>query len=200
MSMKKILAMLLTLVMVLALAACGGKEPAKDDNKEQTTTVTTTADEGGEKTPEVEAPETDEPVEDQPSVDEPGDDEPVEGGPVERPMPQAPQALESVIKFVDESGEDMIATFEEFILEEGMTCNSTIEAMGSGFVITICLNELNDVPEDVMAEMQASCDELVAFLTESLADAQAEIEGLTYYCINYCDVDGDMLASMYIGE
>lgn len=49
--MKKLLALLLALVMVLSLAACGKDEPVKDDNDKKTTSQSGDKDSGEEKDP-----------------------------------------------------------------------------------------------------------------------------------------------------
>lgn len=196
MNMKKLLALLLALVMVLALAACGSSDAGNDSDDDDE--KTTTASKEDDKDPS--GDQEDDPAEDEPVEDEPVEDEPVEDEPIDRPMPGTPEVLSAVADFVEENGEDLRVAFEESITSSGMTCTSTIEAIGSGFVITICVNELDDVDEETKAAMQETYDAMAELLAESLTELQTEVPELTYYCVNYCDVDGDFLANLYIGE
>ena len=194
MNMKKMLALLLALVMVFALAACGesGSNNKEDDTKataaNQEKEPAGDTNEDPEKNPEpskdtATVPSEDAPVTEDPDVDEPVVDEPVQGNPVERPMPGVTDTPSAITEFVNgEQGKVFMDGFAE------------------GFVVTICINELDNVSEEEKADMQAAYDEMAPLMGESLTMMQAEVEGLTYFCVNVCDKDGDFLASLYVGE
>ncbi|MBQ3215430.1 MAG: hypothetical protein IJB11_04845 [Oscillospiraceae bacterium] len=212
MNMKKMLALLLALVMVFALAACGesGSNNKEDDTKataaNQEKEPAGDTNEDPEKNPEpskdtATVPSEDAPVTEDPDVDEPVVDEPVQGNPVERPMPGVTDTPSAITEFVNgEQGKVFMDGFAEGFESTGLTCTSTIEATGTGFVVTICINELDNVSEEEKADMQAAYDEMAPLMGESLTMMQAEVEGLTYFCVNVCDKDGDFLASLYVGE
>lgn len=209
MNMKKMLALLLALVMVFALAACGnsGANNSDDDDNEGTTTSGTQNDPTGNNEdptgnnndkPTTNKTET-RPIAVAPSESEPEADKPVVDEPVDRPMPGVTETPSAITEFVNGEGGQMF--MEEFMVgfeSSGLTCTANIEAMGTGFVITICINELDDVSEEDKAAMQASYDEMAPLMGDAMEAMKAELEGLTYFCVNVCDVDGDFLASLYV--
>lgn len=216
MSMKKMLALLLALVMVLSLAACAGSGE-KDDKKNDDTKAPAANQEKeptGESNKDPEKPglndelpttgATDKPVVDEPSVDEPSVDEPSDEpgeGPVERPTPNEPETSDAVAAFVEGTdGQEFLKGIEQDFTASGLTCNSTIEAFGTGFILTICINELDNVDEETAAAMQAGCDETIGTFEAALSQLQTAVPELTYMAILVCDVDGDILATIYVGE
>ena len=81
-----------------------------------------------------------------------------------------------------------------------MTCKSTIEAVGSGIVISININELEDVPQETKDAMQSAYDQMNSTFEGLLQQLQQEAPEVTYLKISVCEKDGDVLAVIQAGK
>lgn len=148
MKLKKLLALLLSVLMLVSLAACGSSDKDKDDDKKE--------------------------------------------------KEKANAAIE---EYVDENKDELLEAMEEsFATSSGMTCTSDIEVKGDGFIITININELDDVEDDVKDSLQEAYDSMDSTFEDMLEDLQTELEEIEYFEIEVCDVDGDVLATIHAGE
>lgn len=106
-----------------------------------------------------------------------------------------------VVAYVEEYGDVMLESMEEsFATSSGMTCKSTIEAVGSGIVINININELDNIPEETKDLMQEMYDAMSGTFNGMLEDLQKEAPEVTYMQIKVCEKDGDVLATIKAGK
>ena len=89
---------------------------------------------------------------------------------------------------------------ESFATSAGMTCTSNIELVGTGLVITININELENVPQATKDQMQTSYNSLSGEFETMLQQLQAEIPQLTSFTIVVGDKDGNPLATISAGQ
>ncbi len=87
-----------------------------------------------------------------------------------------------------------------FASSSGMTCTSGVEIVGSGMVITININEFENVPQETKDQLQAAYDTLNSEFAAMLAQMQLEIPQLSYFTIVVGDKNADVLATITTGE
>ena len=102
--------------------------------------------------------------------------------------------------FIDAEGEAFVTAFDESFAESsgGLTCSSTIAVSGTTVIITCPIDGINDIPEEVKAEMQAVYDETKDLLKEQFQLIKDEVPTLTNVIMSICEEDGDVLASLDI--
>lgn len=106
-----------------------------------------------------------------------------------------------VLAYVEEYGDVLLASMEaSFATTSGMTCKSTIDAVGSGIVMSININELEDIPQETKDIMQQAYDAMANTFEGMLKDLQKEAPEITYIKINVCEKDGDILAVIKAGK
>ncbi|MBE6729389.1 MAG: hypothetical protein E7568_04050 [Ruminococcaceae bacterium] len=106
-------------------------------------------------------------------------------------------AEDKVAAYVEKNRDELVSTMEESFGESsGMTCSSTIKAEGTGFVMEIRINELDNIPEDTKANLQTTYDGMNSTFVSSLETMQKELPELSYFKINVCEKDGDLLATI----
>ena len=105
---------------------------------------------------------------------------------------------EKVEKYVEENKAELISTMEEsFATSSGMTCSSSVEVEGSGFIITIKINELDDVDSDTKEQMQTAYDAMDGTFKDALEMMQSELPELEYFEVEVCEKDGDLIATIH---
>ena len=82
----------------------------------------------------------------------------------------------------------------------GLTCSTTAKVEGMGFVITVKINELENLDAATKKNLQDIYDEMDATFEESLELMQTELPELEYYEIIVCDKNGDKLATIVAGD
>ncbi len=106
-----------------------------------------------------------------------------------------------VVAYVEEYGDVMLESMESsFATSSGMTCKSTIEVVGSGIVINININEMEDMSQDVKDAMQQAYDAMDSTFEGILKDLQKEVPEVTSLKIAVCEKDGDVLATIKAGK
>ena len=106
-----------------------------------------------------------------------------------------------VAAYVEEYGDVLLESMEySFAATSGLTCKSTIKAVGSGIVISIKINEFDDIPQETKDLMQQAYDAMSNTFEGTLKDLQAEVPEVTYIKINVCEKDGDILATIKAGK
>lgn len=105
---------------------------------------------------------------------------------------------EKVADYVAANGSKIISEFEASFTTSGMTCNSTIEAVGKGIVVKVCVNEIVDLTADQKKVMQDTFDQGASQFGAGFDDMKAEIPALTYIRFDICEKDGDLVASLNI--
>lgn len=108
---------------------------------------------------------------------------------------------ESLVQYIEENGEDFLEGLEYgFATSSNLTCTSSIKVIGTGFVVDINIQEVDDVSEEIKGQMQATYDAMSGTFNGMLEDLQKEIPALTYMTFNICDKDGDLLAQISAGK
>ena len=107
----------------------------------------------------------------------------------------------AVTKFVNENKSELLESMEEsFATSSGMTCTSDIEVIGSGIVISIKINELEDVPEETREMMQDVYDAMNPVFKQALDELRKEVPEVTALKIRVCEKDGDEVAVIKAGK
>lgn len=107
----------------------------------------------------------------------------------------------AIVKFVENNKSELLSSMEKsFATSSGMTCESDIEVEGDGFIITIKIDQLEDVDDSTKEQLQTAYDALDATFEGMLEDMQKEVEELEYYQIKVCDKNGDLLAKITAGD
>ncbi len=110
-------------------------------------------------------------------------------------------AAEKIAQYVADNETELLSTMEEsFATSSGMTCTSSIEAVGKGFVINININELDEVGDEYRTAMQGAYDAFGDTFDSLLVEMQEELPELEYYEIRVCEVDGDLIATIKAGN
>ena len=143
--MKRILALLLAVVMVVGLVACGNK----DEDKKT------------------------------------GDN----AAPANNPKIEA---------FVKEQGQTFVDGVAQGFSSSGMTCKATIEAKGEGILVKICIDGVDNVPEENKTAMQENIESTATALSSSLAALKNEVPEIQFMELHLCEQDGDLLAKTTI--
>ena len=107
----------------------------------------------------------------------------------------------TVLSYIEANKETLLSSLNEsFAGSSGMTCNSNIEVIGKGFVITICINEFDNMPAESAQQMQEAYDANSATFEQALEALQTECPEIEYMKIDVCEVDADLLATIFVGE
>ena len=106
-----------------------------------------------------------------------------------------------IIEFVEKNKSDLLKTMEEsFATSSGMTCTSDIQVEGMGFIISININELENIDDATKTLMQETYDAMGDVFTQSLSLFQQDLPALEYYQVRVCEKDGDLLATITAGN
>lgn len=136
--MKKIFALLLSLMLVFSLAACGGSDKA-DNSK--------------------------------------------------------------IKEYVAENKADLLSSMEQsFAASAGLSCDSDIEVKGMGFVISLNIHGLDNVPAEQKTAMKEAYSALSGTFESALEMMQKDLPELEYYQVDVCEEDGDLLTSIVAGD
>jgi len=146
--MKKLLALLLAVLMVFSLVACG-KDKDKDEDNDSGNGV-----KAAEKT--------------------------------------------AVEEYVEKNESLLVSMLESSIAgsDSGVTCTSSVEAVGNGIIVSINIDQLDNVDSTVKAQMQANCDMMKDQLGNIVTQMRTELPELEYLEYRICEKDGDFLASV----
>ena len=104
---------------------------------------------------------------------------------------------ESLQVFVDENYDEFLASMDEsFATSSGMTCESYMEVIGNGIVVTIYINELEDLTDEQKQTLQSTYDSMGSLFDTMFDEMVAELPELEFFSICVCDVNGDPLAAI----
>lgn len=107
----------------------------------------------------------------------------------------------AVEKFVRENESALLDKFEEsFATGSGYTCQSTIEAIGNGFVVDITVNEFDNIDDETKKLIQDTYDSMGSAFHPTLAQMQKTIPEIEYFKINIFEKSGGRIATILIGE
>lgn len=108
---------------------------------------------------------------------------------------------EKVESYVQQNGEALAASLEAlFEASSDMTCASTVKAEGTGIVIEIRIDQLEDLTQAQKDLLQSTYDSLGDSFADSLAAVQQDLPDVTYLTIHVCEKDGDIAATIQLGE
>ena len=115
------------------------------------------------------------------------------------PAPNADNA--TISAYVTANKSDLLATMEEsFATSSGMTCTSDIYVEGMGFVVTININELDDVDTATKALLQETYDSMDYLFDSALDTMREDLPEIEYFQVLVCEADGDLLATITAGN
>jgi len=106
-----------------------------------------------------------------------------------------------LLEFVETAREELLIDFEAQVeLDSDLTFASSLEVVGDGFVITIRINELDDLTDNLKQQLQEAYDALMDSFEAFLKELQDEIPVLEYFLIYICECDGDGIAVVETGD
>jgi hypothetical protein len=111
------------------------------------------------------------------------------------------QAAAKVAAYVRQYGDEFLDGLEQgFTQNSELTCNSTIAAQGTGIVVHININEIDNVDQATKNQMQAAYDSMSGTFKQSLNQMQRSLPELESLTIYVCEKDGDLLATIYAAD
>ena len=108
---------------------------------------------------------------------------------------------EKVAGYVQQSGEALAKSLEElFESASDMTCTSSVKAEGTGIVIEIRIDQMEGLTQEQKDLLQGTYDATKGSFAASLAAVQKDLPAVTYLTIHVCEKDGDVAATIQLGE
>lgn len=99
--------------------------------------------------------------------------------------------------YIDQNKSALLSSMESsFASSSGMTCTSSVKAQGNGMIISININELEDVDSATKNTLQSTYDSMQSTFDALLTQMQSEVSSLEFFTINVCEKDGDLLATI----
>ena len=105
-----------------------------------------------------------------------------------------------IADYVAENKADLIEQFESGFTGSGLTCETEIKAVGTGFVIDVTLNELPEATAEIKETLQSTYDGMSATFEEALETMQKELPEISYYTVNVRAKNGDIAAVVTAGK
>lgn len=110
-------------------------------------------------------------------------------------------AADKVKSYVKKNGDEIASGLEDsFSMSSGRECESTIKAVGTGIVIDIKVQGMDDLTSMQKEEMQEAYDSMSSVYESVLESLKEDIAEVTYLTINVCEEDGDLAAAIQIGK
>lgn len=109
----------------------------------------------------------------------------------------------AIVDYVEENEEELVSSFEAaFTMGAGgmLTCDSSVEVEGMGFIITIKINELEDLDADTKAQIKEGIEATGSGYDSLIEQMQEELPDLEYFELVICEKDGDEIATVTVGE
>ena len=111
------------------------------------------------------------------------------------------KADSEIEEYMEDHGDELIDAMEEaFAKSSGMTCKSSYEVKGNELILEICINELEDVDDDIKKQMQDAYDGMQYVWDASLEEMQRELDELEKLTVRVCEKDGTLLAEVSAGK
>ncbi len=128
------------------------------------------------------------------------DDDKTEKNPISNVKPdddEKDEKAEKLEKYLNENKETFLTALEKGFISNGQfTCESDLELIDYGFVVTIKINELENVDASLKASLQEGYDSMDAQFESYLITFRTEAPELEYLKFVICDKTGDVLASV----
>ena len=107
----------------------------------------------------------------------------------------------AIAAYVEANKADLIAEMEEsFATSSGLTCTSDIKVEGMGFVITMNINEMDNVDAATKDLLQETFDSMQGSFDLLIESMQSEVPGIEYFQVVINEVDGDHLVTITAGD
>jgi len=107
----------------------------------------------------------------------------------------------AVEEYVNKHGDELLDALEySFATSSGLTCTSSIKVSGSGFIISINIQELSNLSSSDKQQLQAAYDGMDYQFEDMLVEMKKELPELTYFTVKVCDRGGDVLATINAGK
>lgn len=107
---------------------------------------------------------------------------------------------DAVAAYVDAHRAEILSSFEEGFSVSGMTCTSSVVAEGTGFVVKVNIDQLNDLDSATANMMQQTYDAMSSTFDGMLETMKQELPELTYFVFDICEADGDTIATIEAGN
>ena len=171
--MKKLLAIVLTLVFCLSLVACGGdKESTEDAVSDLVNSF----------------------------IDDVNDtlntDSQIQASLPTNSDAENSSAADAVAEYVAENKDDYIDGLMAGFEESNINVTGDLIAKGTGVIFNVNFEDLDAVTADEKANVQANLDSMQASFDAVLAEMKAECAEITSITVNYCEFDGDVIGSI----
>ena len=99
--------------------------------------------------------------------------------------------------YINAHGDELVESMEQsFASSSGLTCTSSIEAKDGGLVITLNINELDNVDEEIKNQMQEGFNSVQGSFDVLLDDLQEEVPEAKHLTLKICEKDGDLIAKI----
>jgi hypothetical protein len=107
----------------------------------------------------------------------------------------------AIAAYVEANKADLIAEMEEsFATSSGLTCTSDIKVEGMGFIITMNINEMDNVDDATKQLLQETFDSMQGSFDLLIESMQSEVPGIEYFQVVINEVDGDHLVTITAGD
>ncbi len=111
------------------------------------------------------------------------------------------EGAEAVADYVDENEDAMVDGFSSsFAASAGRSCEVTVKAVGTGMVIDVNIEGLDDISASDKAQVQANYDGMASDFETMLSDAKKDLAELEYITFNINEEDGDPIAVINAGK
>ena len=100
--------------------------------------------------------------------------------------------------FIENEGQAFIDAFTKSFTQtsDGMKCDTTIEVEGSTLVIDCAVEGMNNISDDVKAQLQDLYDQTGDIIKESFQPIKDAVPSLEAVIFNMREEDGDLLAGV----
>ena len=102
-----------------------------------------------------------------------------------------------VADFVKENKAALVESFEtNFEESSGLDADCSVSAKGNSIAFKVCLEDVDDIPEEAKAQMQEGFDAIQDEFASEFEDVKEELGSVESIIIDVCEEDGDLLASI----
>ncbi len=105
----------------------------------------------------------------------------------------------AIVAYMEKNSDELIEGMEaSFAGSSGMTCKSSWAVDGNDIILTIKINELDDLDDDTKDLMQETFDSMDAAFDPALESIQKEVPEVESLTLKVCEKDGDVIATIVI--
>ena len=120
----------------------------------------------------------------------------------EKPVSEDPVEVNPVQEFFDLYGDEFLTSINDSFASAagGLTCESNLEINGNHLTVNICIQGVDNIPDDVKKQMQDIYNGMSETFEATLTEMQTELPELEAVTYNVCEQDGDILAVIETGK